>query len=80
VAAAKLEQISYPAGDLPAGADLALLVRLVEKIVAPQSWNSVGGPGSIRAEAQGTLVVRQTFEVHEQVCRLLAGLREATKP
>jgi hypothetical protein len=41
------------------------LVELIERIVAPDFWEPVGGPGTIRA----------TSDVHEQIKDLLTALR-----
>lgn len=52
------------------------LVELVTSIVVPDSWNDVGGPGSIDV-FNGLVVVSQTMECHEQIERLFDMLREA---
>lgn len=52
------------------------LINLLESNVAPQSWDTVGGVGSI-SEYNGLLVVTQTLEVHREVERVLDMLREA---
>jgi hypothetical protein len=51
------------------------LMQLVSQIVKPDSWSEAGGPGSI-AEYGGLLVVRQNPQVHREVEKLLAMLRE----
>ncbi len=52
------------------------LVELIERIVAPDFWESRGGPGSIRYFAiRRVLVVRATTDVHEQIKDLLTALR-----
>jgi hypothetical protein len=51
------------------------LSDMIQSIVAPQSWDEVGGPGSVPTYP-GALVVRQTQPVHEEIERLLAMLRE----
>jgi len=76
---AELELVSYPVNDLTGGGDMTPLVALVQKTIAPQTWDRVGGPGSVRAGIRGTLDVRQTFHVQELVCQFLADLREARK-
>lgn len=56
-----------------AGEDLA---KLIEDVIAPDSWESRGGPGVIRYWGPGkSLVVRQTPEAHEGVINLLEQLR-----
>jgi hypothetical protein len=54
------------------------LGKLIESRVAPGFWNSTGGPGSV-LEFRGLLVVRQTFENHREVARLLNTLGTGTK-
>ncbi|HEV3137381.1 MAG TPA: hypothetical protein VGZ26_05745, partial [Pirellulales bacterium] len=51
------------------------LIDLIEATVFPQSWDEVGGPGSI-GPYQGTLLISQTYRVHQAIDRLLAALRE----
>ena len=52
------------------------LVNLITTNVHPQSWDSVGGPGSI-SEYNGLIVISQTGDCHNQVEHLLNMLREA---
>jgi general secretion pathway protein D len=57
-------------------ADFDSLIELITTTVAPQTWDSVGGPGSIAPFANNlSLVVSQTQEVHEQIADLLQQLR-----
>ena len=52
------------------------LIALMESTIAPESWPSSGGPGSIRYfSLLQALVVRQTGEVHRQIEDLLELLR-----
>ena len=52
------------------------LVELIQRIIAPDFWESRGGPGSIRYFAmRKVLVVRATTDIHEQVRDLLTALR-----
>lgn len=52
------------------------LVELIERIIAPDFWEGVGGPGSVRYFAmRRVLVVRATTDVHEQIKDLLMALR-----
>lgn len=56
-----------------AGEDLA---KLIEDVIAPDSWESRGGPGVIRYWGPGkSLVVRQTQDAHEGVVNLIEQLR-----
>ena len=52
------------------------LVELIQRVVAPDFWDSRGGPGTIRYFAmRRVLVVRATSDVHEQIRDLLMALR-----
>ena len=56
-----------PAADY--GEELADLIRTV---IAPATWDTVGGDGAIQYWQPGhALVIRQTTEVHEQIGQLL---------
>ena len=58
-----------------------LLIRLVTNTIAPATWSSVGGRGTIDYYPLGmALVVTQTPDVHEQVAELLAMLRQLRGP
>jgi len=50
------------------------LIDLLETVVVPDTWDAVGGPGTISG-FQGTLVISQTDEVHEEIERTVAALR-----
>src|SRR5262249_26892505 len=56
-----------------------LMTNLVDVItagVAPESWEEVGGPGSVKVFATTlSLVVRQSQDVHDEIADLLAQLR-----
>jgi type II secretory pathway component GspD/PulD (secretin) len=53
-----------------------VLMKLVTNTVSPQSWNDVGGPGTIDYFPIGmALVINQTPDVQEQVQELLEALR-----
>ncbi len=66
-----------PGGGTPGPmADFDSLIELITTTVRPESWQSFGGPGSIRPmENNLTLIVSQTQEVHEQIADLLQQLR-----
>lgn len=54
------------------------LVDLIQRTIAPDSWDVRGGPGSIYYWRPGrALVVRQTTEVHEAIADGLGQLRGA---
>ncbi len=60
---------------LPAGADGAKLVELVMTHVEPDSWDQVGGPGSISfVESLNVVVVTHTENVHAQVDKFLLAI------
>jgi hypothetical protein len=73
----KLELISYPLDEWKAGGQIDALIAVITATIAPQAWDRVGGPGSVRAGIRGTLDVRQTFPVQLQISGLLADLRAA---
>jgi hypothetical protein len=57
-------------------ADFDSLIEVITSIVAPQTWDSAGGPGSIAPFVpSGALVISQTRQVHGQIESLLAQLR-----
>ena len=56
--------------------DAEILIRLITTTVQPDSWDEVGGPGTI-AEYKGLVTISQTREVHEEVERLLNMLHRA---
>ena len=57
-------------------ADFDSLIELIQSTVQPESWEDVGGPGSVAPfETNLSLVIRQTEEVHEEIVDLLEQLR-----
>lgn len=57
-------------------ADFDSLIELITTTIAPQSWDEVGGPGSVSSfDTNLSLVVSQTQEVHERITDLLEQLR-----
>ena len=74
---------NIPRGNGPGGAggaaaaDFDALIELITTTVSTESWDEVGGPGSIKEFATNlSLVVSQTQEVHEQIADLLKQLRK----
>ena len=58
----------------------AALVELIQKTIAPASWDINGGLGTIHYWRPGrALVVRQTDSVHEQVSDVLRQLERANR-
>jgi hypothetical protein len=54
------------------------LIEAITTSVKPQTWDEVGGPGSLSPVAAAkSLVVSQTREVHEEILQLLRALRAA---
>jgi beta-lactamase regulating signal transducer with metallopeptidase domain len=52
--------------------DFEPLLELIRSTIAPQSWDTAGGPGSLEAfETNLSLVVSQTQDIHEQIADLL---------
>jgi len=80
-AGAALQTVTYDVRDLlmVTGGNGDALVDLIGDVIAPQAWRQVGGPGSM-APAAGGLQIQQTYYVHEQIEKLLAGLRQAMRP
>jgi len=53
------------------------LIELITTTVSPDSWEDVGGPGTISAfEPTKSLVIRQTQQVHEEIAALFDQLRQ----
>lgn len=68
----------YGPGGMGGGivADYDSLIELIENTVSPESWEAVGGPGTMSPFQQNlSLVISQTQEVHEQIQDLLDQLR-----
>jgi general secretion pathway protein D len=77
-AAGHSQPVGYGPGGLGGGsmADFDSLIELITSTVSPDSWDDVGGPGSIAPfETNLSLVIRQTEEVHEEIVDLLEQLR-----
>ena len=75
----------YPVADLvwtpvptnkePTGFDT--LITLIEQTVAPNSWSSVGGAGTIRPFSGNlSLAINQTQAVHAEIVNVLDSLRQ----
>ncbi len=64
----------YPASPSNGQISMDDLTELLEGIVDPASWESVGGPGGIRPIGR-SLVISQTFEAHERIEELLDRVR-----
>ena len=56
--------------------DFNSLTDLIVSTISPDTWDSVGGPASVRAhETTLSLVIRQTQKIHEEIADLLDQLR-----
>ncbi len=67
----------YSVDDLAANeASLGELARTVEDLVAPESWQSQGGPGSVQPGG-GALNIEQTASTHHRVLVFCEKLRKA---
>ncbi|MGD0382783.1 MAG: hypothetical protein ABSA77_04615, partial [Thermoguttaceae bacterium] len=82
VAGGAHNQPQQPSGSGPGGlgggtqADFDSLINLITGTVKPQSWDNLGGPGSIESfETNLSIVVSQTQDVHEEIVDLLEQLR-----
>lgn len=65
-------------GTFSQGALLDHLIDSITSTVAPETWDIVGGQGSMRlVPAAGAMAVVQTREVHEEIEHLLYALRAA---
>ena len=69
---------SFGPGGMGGGAqaDFDTLIELITTTVKPQTWDEVGGPGSISEFPNNlSLVISQTQDVHEDIVDLLEQLR-----
>jgi hypothetical protein len=70
----QVRSIDYPVDDL--GISHTELAQWIEQLVAPESWKSVGGPGTITVEGD-KLRIEQTQAVHYEVLIFLERIRLA---
>jgi type II secretory pathway component GspD/PulD (secretin) len=60
----------------PSGTLEDLLIKLITNTIAPQSWQAMGGPGTVEYYPVGlSLIINQTPDIQEQIADLLAALR-----
>jgi len=70
------EPNSRRSGGQPQDPDFSALTELITSTIAPDSWDEVGGPASVRIHPTTlSLVIRQTQKVHEEITDLLEQLR-----
>lgn len=53
------------------------LISAIKKAVAPQTWDDVGGPASIKRGDGNTIEVQTTWMVHAEIEQLMQDLRQA---
>ena len=69
-------RVSNRLGGAASAPDFSELVGLITTTIAPDSWQEIGGNGTIREHGTTlSLVVRQTQRVHEEIADLLDQLR-----
>ena len=59
--------------------DHGTLVKVITTSTAPNTWEKVGGPGSIAAGTFGSarvIVISQTYQIHREIVKLLEDLRK----
>jgi hypothetical protein len=62
--------------------DYDTLIDVISSTTKPTTWDQAGGPGAITGASLGTakvLIVNQTRDCHEEIVKLLAGIREVAK-
>jgi general secretion pathway protein D len=72
------QQMGFAPGNMGGAtqADFDTLIDLITSTIAPTTWDTVGGPGSIEGFPTNlSLVISQTQDVHEQIADLLDQLR-----
>ena len=67
---------SKTAGGRVGVADYEALMDVITTTIDPDSWDDVGGPGSIAEfDNAGVLIIAQTRDVHQKIGKLLNSLR-----
>lgn len=72
-----LENLVHRIYPLPCGCDgdVLSLVNLVQQLIEPTTWSTVGGQGTIQVPHDSRLlIIRQTEKVHEDIEALLRSL------
>ena len=60
--------------------DFDTLIEAITYTIKPQTWDGVGGPGSIlEVPVASSLVISATYDVHDEVLQLLRALRGAKR-
>jgi hypothetical protein len=82
VAEAALGVHFYPIGDLSQaegfekGLQYDRIIDVITSSISPESWEDVGGPGTLDVLSPGILVISQLDEKHDQIADLLTTLRK----
>ncbi|HUE70809.1 MAG TPA: hypothetical protein VMP01_07955 [Pirellulaceae bacterium] len=82
-AESRFHHVFYDVHDLVStsgGSDFDQLIDLLTTTVEPDSWDEVGGPGTISEVGDRWLVVAQTEEIQVRLARTLARLRAHLMP
>lgn len=67
---------SRTAGGRGGAADYDSLIDCITTTIDPDTWDDVGGPGSIaQFDNAGVLIISQTWDVHPKIGKLLNSLR-----
>jgi hypothetical protein len=72
----EMHTIDYDVADLTAKSDAAAVAKLVEHFVAPESWKSAGGKGTIEVSG-GSLHIEQTDAIRRELVIFCERLRLA---
>jgi hypothetical protein len=67
---------AFEVKDLVDGADAGNIAKLIERFVAPGTWNTVGGPGSMQVDGT-TLHINQSLAVRREALIFCERLRRA---
>ena len=72
-ASENLTIVSYPVVWM--NGDFMSIIDVIQQTIAPQSWNAVGGSGSIQPYAlNNEIIISQTEEVHEEILGLFRNI------
>lgn len=70
----KLSHRTYDVQRLSGGDGSTELIDLIGKVIAPTTWDLVGGEGTIKEAKKGQIVVSQTAAVHKELANFLEAL------
>jgi len=73
-------KVQYRVNDLLQQNNYNELILAITANIANTTWEDIGGIGSIGADPRsGSLIVKQTYPVHQKISQFLADLRQAKK-